>query len=1040
MIANATNGMFAKLCPMMILWCLLYSASFAQTPSLKGTVYSDEGVPLAGATVQFKSSGISVSTDEQGAFTIPYSDGRQTLVVSYVGYITYEQTIQSNQPVVVRLVPDKNELSQIVVVAYGQVRKSDLTGSVSSIKADELRAVPTTSLDQALQGRAAGVQVTQMSGKPGAETSIRIRGTSSILAGNEPLYVVDGLLINSDGGDVSIGGTRGPRISPLASINPADIESVEILKDASATAMYGSRGTNGVVLITTKRGKSGRGIIQLDASQAIQTLANKVEVLNASDFGFLVNEGKRNSSQTPVYVNPANLGEGTDWQDALYRNAMMGNYQLSFSGGDDKTRFNMSGGYFDQDGIVMNSDFKRYSFRTNVERNITNALKVGASISYSNINTKGVLTNAGDIVPGVTYSALLFNPIQSIYDPSHPSGYTFENDRGRILGNPIAEASEYVSVTKLNRLMGNAFLEYQIGKDLLFRSSFGLDYFSNEENSFGPNYLKRTEASNGEASLGKTVGSTWLNENTLSYNKEFDNDHRINAVVGFTAQQFKNEQLYVYAFDFPDNRTGYHNIFTALKPQKPFNQESQWSMLSYLGRVNYTIKDKYLFTLTGRVDGSSKFSQNNQFGFFPSGAFAWRISQEDFMMDAAAISDLKLRVSYGVIGNQAIAPYQSLALIGPFGEGAFNTSLGPEVYTGMEPMTYVNRDLKWETTRQLDIGVDIGLWNNRVSLTADYYNKRTNDLLLTTPIPFTSGFETTVLNIGNISNWGIDLDLRTVNIQSALTWTSSLNFSLNRNTITRLNSESEDIIVNNVILLREGLSIGTFYGYEFMGIFQTDHDAATNPVLVGQEPGSPYAASRARAGDRQYKDQNGDGKIDAEDRTTLGTAVPKFTIGFTNTLQYKNFDLSIFLHGSYGNKMANLNNLDLLNFNGQNNVLKEAALDRWTPTNPSNKYPRAVAAGNLDQGLISSAIIEDASFIRVRNISLGYNLPNAWLSKLHMSNLKVFVSGSNLFTFTKYTGFDPEANTYGQSTTLVGIDQGGYPQARIFQFGLNATF
>ncbi|WP_126973274.1 SusC/RagA family TonB-linked outer membrane protein [Gynurincola endophyticus] len=1038
MINALQKGLLAKCFP-LLLFGLLPLVLSAQTNVLKGTVVSDDGAPLEGATVQWKNTDVSVKTDAEGNFSIPYQGGKQILLVSFIGYISTEKEIQSNTHAGIRLLRDKNELSEVVVVAYGQVRKSDLTGSVVSIKSDELKAIPTTSIDQALQGRAAGVEVTQMSGKPGAETSIRIRGTSSITAGNEPLYVVDGLLISSDGGDVSAGGTRGPRISPLASINPADIESIEILKDASATAMYGSRGTNGVVLITTKRGKTGKGLIQLDASQTFQTLARKVEVLNASDFGYLVNEGKRNVNQTPIYVNPANLGEGTDWQDALYRQAMMGNYQVNFSAGDEKTKFNISGGYFDQEGIVLNSDFKRYSFRTNVERAISDRVTVGTSLSYSNINTKGVLTNAGDIVPGVTYSALLFNPIQSILDPTHRSGYTFENDRGKVLGNPIAEAREYTSVTKLNRLMGNAFLQVKLSNDLSFRSSFGIDYFSNEENSFGPNYLKRTEASNGEASLGKTIGSTWLNENTLSYNKSFDNDHRINAVVGFTAQRFQNEKLLVYAFDFPDNRTGYHDIYSALKPQRPRNFESSWSMLSYLGRVNYTIKDKYLFTLTGRVDGSSKFAAGNQYGFFPSGAFAWRISEEDFMLDQSTINDLKFRVSYGIIGNQAIPPYQSLALVGPYGEGAFNTGSGPEIYTGKEPLSYVYRKIRWETTHQLDIGLDLSLFNNRISFTADYYNKKTNDLLLSTPIPLTSGFANTMLNIGNIDNWGLEFDLRTINVQRKLTWTSALNFSMNRNTISKLNSET-DVILNNVVLLREGVSIGTFYGYQFMGIFQTDEEAASNPVLVGQEPTSSNVASRAKAGDRQYRDLNGDGKIDENDRTVLGTAVPKFTIGFTNTLQYKNFDLSIFLHGSYGNKLANFNNLDLLNFNGQNNVLKEAALNRWTPTNPSNKYPRAMATGNVDQGIISDVIVEDASFLRVRNITLAYHVPSHWLKKANIQQLKLFLSGSNLFTFTKYTGFDPEANTFGQSTTLLGIDLGGYPQARMLQIGLNASF
>lgn len=1005
---------------------------------ISGFVRTSSGLPLAGATVSLKDDTRSVTTNAEGMFTIQAVSGKTTLVVSFVGYITREVPVESG-PMEIRLSENPAELSNVVVIGYGTARKSDLTGSVVSVRAEELRAVPATSLDQQLQGRAAGVQVTQVSGKPGAETSIRIRGTSSINAGNEPLYVIDGMLVSSDGADLSVGGTRGPRISPLSSINPSDIESIEILKDASATAMYGARGANGVVLITTKRGRSGKGTITFETYQGVQTIANKLKVLNAAQYADFVNEAKLNANQTPVYVNPPNLGKGTDWQDELFRPAPMSNYQLSFSGGNDRTKYNVSGSFFDQKGIIESSRFKRYSFRTNLEQKVNDHFTVGTAITYSRINSIGVLTNAGQIVPGVVTSALLFNPVLPVYDSTRDGGYTFENDRGKILGNPIAEAKEYTSNTTLSRFLGNAFVQYAFNKNWVFKSTFGLDAFTNSENSFGPNFLKRTEASNGEASLGRSVGNTWLNENTLSYSNSFGTRHDVNAVLGYTMQQFRNEQMLVYAFDFPDNRTGYHNIGAALNPQKPANSESEWSMISYLGRANYTLDDKYLFTLTGRVDGSSKFAEGNKYGFFPSGAFAWRISKERFMENMNAVSDMKLRASYGVIGNQAIPPYQSLALVGPFGEGVFNAGTSSEVFTGREPLSFVNTNLKWETTRQLDLGLDLSLFRGRINFTADYYRKRTNDLLLSSPIPLTTGFAYTLLNIGNINNWGIDLDLRTINLKGKLEWTSAFNFSLNRNEIVNLNSET-DVILQNAILLREGVSVGTFYGYQFDGIFQSDAEAASSPVLVGQEPGSPNPASRAKAGDRRYRDINKDGKIDANDRTILGSAQPKFTWGFGNTLSYGNFELSLFFQGSQGNKMANFNNLDLLNFNGQQNVLADAGLNRWTPENPSNKYPRALAAGSLDVGTVSSAIVEDASYIRLRNVTLAYTLPARIGSKIGMSNLRVYASGTNLLTITNYSGYDPEANTFGQSTTLLGLDLGGYPQARILQLGISASF
>lgn len=1028
---------------LVLLWFALFINPYmllAQTgKKITGKVTAESGEPLAGVTVQVKGFTGATTTAENGSFSITLQGNETTLVFSYVGYIKQEVSVKNKSVLDVILLPEKNELSQVVVIGYGAVKKSDLTGSVVSIKSEDLKAIPATSFDQALQGRAAGVQVTQLSGKPGAETSIRIRGTTSINAGNEPLYVIDGMLISSDGSDMNTGVTLGPRIGPLAAINPNDIESIEILKDASATAIYGSRGANGVVIITTKRGRAGQGTVTLDSYYGIQEIANKLDVLNAEEFANFVNEAKLNANQTPIYVNPKNLGEGTDWQDAVLRNAPMANYQLSFSGGDDKTKYSITGSYFAQDGIILNSDFKRYSFRSNLDREVSKRLTVGTSITYARVTSNGVLTNAGTIVPGVVTDALLFNPVLPIYDSTVAGGYTYENDRGKLLGNPVAEAEKYNSYTVSSRVLGNVYAKYKLMEGLELRTSFGIDAFSSKENSYAPYYLKRAQASKGEAAIGTVQGMTWLNENTLSYTKQFKNEHSINAVAGFTVQQFQNESLFAYAFDFPDDRTGYHSIAAGLNPQKPFNGESQWSLVSFLGRINYTIKDKYLFTLTGRSDGSSKFSEGNKYGYFPSGAFAWRVSKENFMKDIHEISDLKFRASYGIIGNQAIPPYQSLALVGPYGEGVFNSELGSEVYTGREPLSYVNKNLKWESTKQLDIGIDLAMFNNRLTFTGDYYVKKTFDLLLSTPIPTTSGFTSTLLNIGNIVNRGFDLDLRSVNTTGLLRWNTSVNVSINKNELTNLNTNT-DILLPGGIILREGLSIGTFYGYIFDGIFQSDAEAASSPVLIGQEPTSPNPASVAKAGDRKYRDMNADGVINANDRTIIGSAQPKFTWGVNNTLSFKNIDFSFFFQGSQGNKIANLNALDLLNFTGQNNVLAEAALNRWTPENPGNQYPRALSSGSLDVGVFSSNIVEDASYVRLKNVTLGYRMPVALLKKAGIQSLRIYAGATNLWTLTDYTGYDPEANTYGQSTTLIGIDQGGYPQTKTYTIGINVGF
>jgi TonB-linked SusC/RagA family outer membrane protein len=1018
--------------------CSTNLSAQAERRTITGKVTAPSGVVISGASIQLKGSTTGTSSNEKGEFSIAVPDNRAILIVSFVGYKAQEIPVRNQATVSAVLEEVSNELSQVVVIGYGAVRKSDLTGSVASIKAEDLKAVPATSFDQAMQGRAAGVQVTQTSGKPGAEASIRIRGTSSINAGNEPLYVIDGLLVSSDGGDMTTGVTLGPRIGALSAINPNDIESIEILKDASATAIYGSRGANGVVLITTKRGRSGTGAVSFDMYYGQQEVANKLKLLNAAQFANLVNDAKLNAYQTPVYVNPKNLGTGTDWQNELFRSAPMASYQLSFSGGDEKTKYSISGGYFDQDGIIINSNFKRYSFRANLDREVSKNLTVGNSVSYASITSTGVLTNAGTIVPGVVTSAILFNPVLAVYDSTVKGGYTFENDRGKNLGNPIADAEKYTSYTTSSRILGNIYARYKIGSNFEFKTSFGIDGFNQKENSFGPNYLKRTLASQGEASVGTVQGLTWLNENTLTFNKRYNDKHGVNALLGFTTQKFRNESLFAYAFEFPDDRTGYHSIAAGLRPQKPSNSESQWSMVSYLGRLNYSLIDKYLFTATGRFDGSSKFSTENKYGFFPSGAFAWRVIKEDFMANAKNISDLKFRASYGLIGNQAIPPYQSLALIGPYGEGVFNSSNGSQVFTGLEPLSYVNRNLKWETTKQFDIGVDAGFFKDRLTITADYYSKKTFDLLLSTPIPTTSGFPTTILNVGNITNKGFDFDVRTVNTTGAFKWNTSINLSLNKNNVTNLNTET-DILLLGGSLLRQGEPIGTFFGYQFEGIFQTDQEAAASAVMLGQEATSADTASRARAGDRKYRDMNKDGRIDANDRTLLGTAQPDFTFGFNNSFFYKGVELSVFFQGSQGNKMANFNALDLLSFTGQNNVLAEAGLNRWTPTNASNKYPRA-SASTRDVGVFSSAIVEDASYVRLKNVTLAYRIPNKILDRAKIKSLRIFAGATNLWTVTDYSGYDPEANTYGQSTTLIGIDAGGYPQAKTYTVGVNVGF
>ena len=1026
-----------------LLFCISFNIS-AFTPApvqameqgipISGKVLSAEGEILMGVNVIEKGTNNGTTTDFDGNFEITVSDSEAVLVFSYIGFEAQEISVGEQRELNVQLEGSSRGLSEIVLIGYGGQRRSDLTGAISSIKSEELQDVAVTTFEQALQGRAAGVQVTQATGAPGGETNIRIRGTSSVNASSEPLYVIDGMLVNSNGNEVAAG-ARGPRIGPLAAINPNDIESIEILKDASATAIYGSRGANGVVLITTKKGKTGAGSINFNAYYGVQQVSKKLDLMNASQFAGLVNDAQTNIGRNPVYVNPSNLGEGTDWQEELFRLAPISDYQLTFSGGDEKTSYSLSGGYFNQDGIIIGSDFERFTFRTNLERDINDRLKVGSNFSYAKINSNGVLTGAGSINQGVISNALQINPILPVYNPNTPGGYTYEHDRKEGIANPVAEALEYDAVTNTSRLLGNVFAEYDIIENLSFKTSFGIDEVTTKASTFGPNFLRQSESSNGEASITDLKALTWLNENTITFNHSFNETDRLNAVVGFTMQEFKNESLFALAFDFPDGRTGYHNLSAAQNPQNPTNSESEWSLISYLARINYTLSDRYLFTLSGRADGSSKFAQGNKYGYFPSGAFAWRVINEPFMQESELFSDLKLRLSYGITGNQSIGPYNSLALIAPFGEGVFNSGGESTVFFGQEPTSYPNRDLKWETTRQANIGLDASLWDGRISLAADFYDKKTSDLLLGTPIPFTTGFQTTLLNIGNVTNKGFDFELNASIFSGDFSWDASGNISVNRNEITNLSRDEDIRLLTGGSILREGYPIGTFEGYVFEGIFQSDEEASSGARLRGETP---------QAGDRRYRDISGpegtpDGFIDEFDRTVLGTAQADFAWGLSNDFSFKNFSLNVFFQGSQGNEMVNMNTLYLENLNGQQNVLAKAGLNRWTPENPSNLYPRA-NANDVFNSAFSSRFVEDASYLRLKNITLGYELPADVINKAGLNRLRIFGSATNLFTITDYSGYDPEGNAYAGTTNLVGIDSGIYPMARTYTIGLNLGF
>jgi TonB-linked SusC/RagA family outer membrane protein len=1033
----------------LLLFLFLCTCITLHAQSVSGKVTSaEDGLPLPGVKVVLKNTSAGTITNADGQYSLTAAKGA-TLVFSYVGFGPKEVVVAELAVIDLVMDPASSVLKDLVVVAYGTVKKSDLTGSVSSISSEDLNRTAPVSLDQAIQGRAAGVQVTQVSGRPGGETSIRIRGSSSINAGNEPLYVIDGMLIISDNGQTNAGGIAGAGLNGLSSINPSDIERIEILKDASATALYGSRGSNGVVLITTKRGKTGKSSVTFDNYYGLQNVSKKLELLNGQEFANYMNNFSKDAN-LPLdvrYLIPEKIGKGTDWQDAIFQQALVQSYQLGILGGSEHGQFSLSGGYFKQQGVILNSDFERYSVRSNVDHQVSDRFKVGSSISVSYIKSKGVLTGAqssgtGTLLPGATSSALLFPPTLPVLDPTRPGGYTFQDDRGRGIGNPVADALESDNISHYARAIANLYGTLTILPGLNLKASAGVDGFSSKDNRFVPNFLKRGEPSNGSAVVATVGGLSWLTEFTLNYNRKIGERHVIDALIGNTYQGFHAERVFAFALGFTDNRTGWHSLSSALNPQPAGTGELTWGIISYLGRLNYTYDNKLLFTLTGRVDGSSKFGANNKYGVFPSGSIAWKLHEEDFIKKLGWFYSLKARLSYGIIGNQEIAPYASLATVGAVGQGVFNNT---EAYVGQEPLRYPNPNLKWERTGQADFGVDAEFLKGRIGATVDIYQKKTTDLLLYTPLPTTTGFTGYLSNIGSLVNRGFEAAVNSRNITGRFTWETDVNFSINRNEITQL-AEGNDIPVPGVLtvpsgwsILREGQPIGTFFGYLSDGIFQSNSEAAGSPHLKSQNP---------KAGDRKYKDINGrdaqgnltgrpDGVIDEADRTIIGHANPDFTWGLTNKFSWKGFDLSVFIQGVQGNQIVNAYLFEIGSLNAETNVLKEFYDNRWTPANPTNKYPKVNPA---ERNVFSDAQVENGSFIRVKNVTLGYNFPAKWLKRAKISKFRLYGSVNNLKTFTKYRGYDPEVNAFGQSPLLLGIDYGGYPLSRTIIGGIQIGF
>ncbi|WP_439558133.1 SusC/RagA family TonB-linked outer membrane protein, partial [Dyadobacter sp.] len=852
--------------------------------------------------------------------------------------------------------------------------------------------------------------------------TIRIRGSGSVNASNDPLYVVDGFPTDN-----------------LNSINPNDIESIEILKDASATAIYGSRGSNGVVMVTTKHGKAGKTVVSYEGYYGVQSVRRKIPLLNGQQFAEFVNDAQVNNGGKPYFDGssadrplPSAIGEGTDWQEAILQNAPIQNHQLGISGGSDKSRYAISFGYYDQDGIIKNSGFKRYTLRSNIDSDISSRIKVGLTFqgAYTESNDAQTEPTNNLAYTGVISAALNYSPTFKQYNEDG----TYYKNQGQLNGlgadNPLALLNEFTNKTSAIRLLANSFVNIKIMEGLNLRSSIGADINTSRLNYYVTRNALVGASVQGSAAITSTQRLNWLNENTLNYTKNFNPKNSFSALIGYTIQEIKAENSVARANTFSDDFAEYNNLGAGSTLIAPSSTASEWALISYLARVNYGFDDRFLLTLTGRRDGSSRFGPNRKQGFFPSGALAWKLHKESWFSNIPAVTEAKLRTSYGLSGNQEIGNYRYLANI-----SAAPYVIGGVLNTGSATAGIANPDLRWEKNAQFDIGLDLGLFRNRITLSADYYYKKTSDLLFEVGVPTSSGFSTTLKNIGSVQNKGLELALNTVNIdKDGFRWSSEFNITFNRNKILTLDGRQEfrtgsDATISNTaqnpILLRVGTELGNYYGLVMEGIFQNQSEIDNS------------AQKTAKPGDIRYLDRDGNGAINDNDRDILGSANPDFFGGINNTVSYKGFEFNMFVQGSYGNEILNYGSFDQMNFTGGNNQ-SARVLDRWTPTNPSNTIPRANAAGG--SRLLSTLHVEDGSYLRFKNISLGYNLPSQWRSKLRSQQAKIYVAAQNLFTLTKYTGYDPEVNRYGSSSLSQGIDYGGYPASKTILVGLNLTF
>lgn len=1067
--------MKGKLFSCLVLMFLSISM-MAQKVPVSGTV-SDQTGPVIGASVIEKGTTNGTMTDNDGHFTLTVSKGA-VIEISSIGYKTQEITVGAQTNFTVTLSEDNEFLDEVVVVGYGSMKKSDLAGASVSMKESDLKGSIISSLDQSLQGRAAGVTAVTTSGAPGSSSSIRVRGQATINANAEPLYVIDGVIVQgggNTGADFGLGDALGngkvSTISPLSTINPADIVSMEILKDASATAIYGAQGANGVVLITTKHGKSGEAKFSYDGMVAMSRQAVRLNMMNlreyAQYYNEMIEEGDIHETN-PYYATPSLLGKGTNWQDEIFRTAWQHQHQLSAQGGSDKVQYYVSGSYMDQQGTIIGSNFNRFSVRTNLDAQLKKWLKLGVNATYAITNDNLKLADSNQ---GLIYYSLTTIPDIPVYDVN--GNYSSTIREGYTSPNPVALAMMDEILLKRKKLSGNIYAELTPIKHITWRTELGFDMGESDANRYKPMIdLGGWVRSQNSISYQKNSNYFWQLKNYLTYANQWGK-HSVTAMVGQECWESKWNYLSGSNTDLPSDEV--HNVALATGTPSISSGFGSSSMASFFTRETYNYGDRYLGTYTYRYDGSSNFGPKNRWAGFHSVALAWRFSNEKFFEPVKKVIDNgKLRLGWGQTGNSSI---------GSYAWGAAITRMPSALGMGFRPSNIPNTSIRWESQEQYNVGLDLGFFNGRLNLTVDAYYKRSDDMLMSMQLPSYMGTQGNVSsklqapkgNYGSIENKGLEITLDAHPVQlKNFSWDSNFQISFNKNKLLSLSDTENATLVgygqfDDVVCVSEiGKPLYNFYGYKVEGVYK-DLDDIQNSAKPAKYP-SDGVFSRGNTvwvGDIKYKDVDENGIIDERDRTDLGSPLPSFTFGWTNTFRYRNLDLSIFLNGSYGNKVMNYNSLALTHMNStwtnqlQSVVSKRARLEPIDPTivyadgskwfdhidnvrvkNPGTKIPHTSINDPNDNDRISDRYVEDGSFLRIKNITLGYTFPKALLNKAKIENLRVYVNIQNLYTFTKYTGYDPEvgASTQDSSGLTYGLDNGRYPSPAMYSFGLNITF